>query len=153
MATNSEINEPPDKPTSENDLRNKATSGRNFKSRLRTRLQFIGGRSPNLPLLARSLAGSLVIGMAAMVNLSFASGIFCRDDPQNGSHTAKTLSGHGADVPSRPGMISRLCRDAAATTPLSACSLACRLAPLGNPVVVLLRNDGLAARDEGGPFR
>jgi hypothetical protein len=99
MVTNSEINEPPDKPTSENDLRNKATSGRNFKSRLRTRLQFIGGRSPNLPLLARSLAASLVIGMAAMVNLSFASGIFCRDDPQNGSHTAKTLSGHGADVP------------------------------------------------------
>src|SRR5580693_3820975 len=35
----------------------------------------------------------------SMVNLSFASGIFCRDDPQNGSHTAKTLSGHGADVP------------------------------------------------------
>ena len=38
-------------------------------------------------------------------------------------------------------------------TPSSAYSLACRLTPLGNPVVVLLRNDGLASRDEGGPFR
>ena len=57
--TNSEVNEPPDKPTSEIDLPEKATSGRNFKSRLRGRLQFIGGALASIAAVG-AIAGGLV---------------------------------------------------------------------------------------------
>lgn len=57
--TNSELNEPPDKPTSESDLPDKATSGRNFKSRLRGQLQFIAGALASIAAVG-AIAGGLV---------------------------------------------------------------------------------------------
>jgi TolB-like protein len=57
--TNSEVKEPPDKPTSESELSDKATSDRNLKSRLRARLQFIGGALASFAAVG-AIAGGLV---------------------------------------------------------------------------------------------
>ena len=57
--TNSEGNEPSDKPTRESDLQNKATSSRNFKSWLRSRLQRIGGTLASLAAVG-AIVGGLV---------------------------------------------------------------------------------------------
>jgi adenylate cyclase len=60
MVTNSEVKEPPDKPTSESELSDEATSDRNFlKSRLRARLQFIGGALASFAAVG-AIAGGLV---------------------------------------------------------------------------------------------
>ena len=57
--TNSEVDDPPDKPTAENDLPDNATSGRDFKSRLRARLQFIGGALASVAAVG-AVAGGLI---------------------------------------------------------------------------------------------
>jgi adenylate cyclase len=59
MVTNSEVNEPLDKLTSENDLPGKATSDDNYKSRLRSRLQFIGGALASVAAVG-AVAGGLI---------------------------------------------------------------------------------------------
>lgn len=59
MVTNSDVKEPPDKPTSESELSDKATSDRNLKSRLRARLQFIGGALASFAAVS-AIAGGLV---------------------------------------------------------------------------------------------
>jgi adenylate cyclase len=59
MVTDSEVKEPPDKPTSESELSDKATSDRNLKSRLRARLRFIGGALASFAAVG-AVAGGLV---------------------------------------------------------------------------------------------
>jgi TolB-like protein/Flp pilus assembly protein TadD len=59
MVTNSGVKEPPDKPTSESEPSDKATSDRNPKSRLRARLQFIGGALASFAAVG-AIAGGLV---------------------------------------------------------------------------------------------
>jgi adenylate cyclase len=57
--TNSEVNEPPGKPTSENERADKATSGRNFRSRVRARLQLVAGALASIAAIG-AIAGGLV---------------------------------------------------------------------------------------------
>jgi adenylate cyclase len=62
MVTNSEVsevNEQPDKPTSDNEQPDKPPSDRNLKSRLRARLQFIGGALASIAAVG-AIAGGLV---------------------------------------------------------------------------------------------
>jgi adenylate cyclase len=59
MVTNSEVNEPLDEPKLETDLPDKATSSRDFRSRLRARLQFIGAALASVAAVG-AVAGGLI---------------------------------------------------------------------------------------------
>jgi TolB-like protein/Tfp pilus assembly protein PilF len=59
MVTNSEVNEPPEEPASENERAAKAKSGGNFKSRVRARLQLVGGALASIAAVG-AIAGGLV---------------------------------------------------------------------------------------------
>ena len=91
--TNSEGNEPSDKPTRESDLQNKATSSRNFKSWLRSRLQRIGGTLASL-----AAVGAIVGGLVGYWNVWKT---FRTDVLQDGQKTQR-------EATARPDIVPRL---------------------------------------------